>query len=384
MSRQAASSGVVVDVPRDPVTAEQVPALPAWLKVVVAAQPLADGMMRLADATHVARVAHLAIDVERQLRQTVTWQRSVLARTCGLAGDHELRELREQLAALSGEPREPQKQVPTRRRAKIHWREGGEGPTVLLLNGWSASGLVWPGVFVKELEQSFRVIRPDNRGTGWSASAPVPFTIRDLAHDAADVLKDARSGPAIVLGLSMGGMIAQELALVRPDLVRHLIVVSSSPPPPAAVRGDSGRLLSGLEPIRAGGARNHLKRLWGGYAGPGFADREPAMIAEVAAQVLSRPSTRGAMLHQLRATSAWYGSGRLKKIAVPTTIVHGDCDPLVPVANGMRLARLIPGAEYVELEGVGHLPPVESPARLCQVVRDAHERALASEGNDPR
>ena len=70
----------------------------------------------------------------------------------------------------------------------------------------------------------------------------------------------------------------------------------------------------------------------------------------------------------MTAIAAWHGPRRLAAIACPTTVVHGDADPLMPVGNGMRLARLIPGARYVELAGVGHLPPLEAGDALADVM----------------
>ncbi len=77
-----------------------------------------------------------------------------------------------------------------------------------------------------------------------------------------------------------------------------------------------------------------------------------------------RVTPRAGVLNQLRAIAGWYGSERLRRIGISTTVVHGDADPLVPVGNGMRLAQLIPGARYVELPGVGHLPALEAPDAL--------------------
>ena len=74
-----------------------------------------------------------------------------------------------------------------RSRPVVHWHRSGDGPPLLLLNGWTASGLAWPEAWLHRLEESYDVIRIDNRGTGWSRSAPSPFTIADLADDARDV-----------------------------------------------------------------------------------------------------------------------------------------------------------------------------------------------------
>ncbi|MCZ7528468.1 MAG: alpha/beta hydrolase [Acidimicrobiia bacterium] len=121
---------------------------------------------------------------------------------------------------------------------RVHWHEGGAGPVLLLLNGWAASGLLWPSDWLRRLERRFHVVRVDNRGTGWSRGADAPFTIADMAEDAADVLRALGADRATVLGLSMGGMIAQELGLRHPGRVDRLVVVASRPPAPEHVDAD--------------------------------------------------------------------------------------------------------------------------------------------------
>ena len=102
----------------------------------------------------------------------------------------------------------------------------------MLLNGWTASGLVWPAGLVAALERDHRVVRIDNRGSGWSRHAPRPYTIGDLAADARRVIDGLGLGRPTVVGLSMGGMIAQELALRWPDRVGRLVLLGTRPPNP--------------------------------------------------------------------------------------------------------------------------------------------------------
>ena len=258
----------------------------------------------------------------------------------------------------------------------VFWHDGGEGPPVLLLNGWTASGLLWPGDWLHRLEARHRVLRVDNRGTGWSRTAPAPFTVGDMADDAAAVLRATGTGPATVVGLSMGGMIAQELAIRHPPLVGRLGLVSTRPPAPAHITAapdvvdrELGQLLD--TPPRDELAA-YFRSVWEPQSAPGFADRNPALFEELAGQILERVTPRAAVINQLRAIAAWSGAGRLARIAAETTVVHGVSDELVPVGNGMRLARLISGARYVELPGVGHLIPLEAP--------DAHIEAIDSCG----
>jgi pimeloyl-ACP methyl ester carboxylesterase len=258
---------------------------------------------------------------------------------------------------------------PVRQRSTAFWHAGGAGPPVLLINGWSASGLMWPSAFVDRLEARFRVVRIDNRGSGYSRCAPMPASIATMADDAAAVLRAAAPEPAIVVGLSMGGMIAQELALRHAARVRALVLVGTRPPAPVhlQVPGDViARLLRRPEPDETVG--QFLTATWSTLCGPGFAAAHPDRFEELIDQILRRPTPKASTFRQMSAIAAWHDPRRLAAIACPTTVVHGDVDPLMPVGNGMRLARLVPGARYVELAGVGHLPPLEAGDALAQVI----------------
>ncbi len=243
-------------------------------------------------------------------------------------------------------------------------------PAIVFLNGWTASGLVWPRDLIAALERDHRVIRIDNRGSGWSRHAPRPYTIADLAGDVRRIIDELGLGAPIVVGLSMGGMIAQELALRWPDLVARLVLLGTRPPspedslPPAAV---TASLLA--SPPQGVPLRRFLRDGWATVTAPGFAAAHPDRIDEMAASIARRPTPRFALLDQARAIAAWSGAHRLRGLAVPTTVVHGTEDPLIPVRNGMRIAQLVPGARYVELTNVGHLVPYEAPEAVERIVR---------------
>lgn len=255
---------------------------------------------------------------------------------------------------------------------QVYWREGGDGPALVLLNGWSASGLAWPRDWIRELERSFRVIRIDNRGSGYSRFAETPFTMPDLANDVAAVLDAVDVRTATVAGMSMGGMIAQEFALRHPDRLDGLVLIATRPPAPAyAAPKKSGMLLDLVGPPRRGETLEvYLTRLWSSATGDGFAEREPGLIAELVRQIAAQPTPRVMLMHQFRAVSGWAHAERLASIQVPTLIVHGAEDRLLHVLNGRRLDELIPAARYVELPGVGHLPPLEAPDLLLAEMVD--------------
>lgn len=254
------------------------------------------------------------------------------------------------------------------RRPQVHWRQGGHGPVLVLINGWTASGLSWPSAWLRELQQRYRVIRPDNRGTGYSRYADVPFTIGDLAGDIVDVLDDAGVESAGVLGLSMGGMIAQEVAIRAPDRVDSLVLAATRPP--EWTRGPAPNATLTLNLLRPVGRREGLdayfRRLWTSATAPGFAEREPELIEELVRQSVDRPTPRSLMIHQMRAATGWGRLRRLARISSPTVVVHGALDRFVDVRHGRRIAELIPGAQYVELPDAGHLLPLEAPGELLR------------------
>jgi 3-oxoadipate enol-lactonase len=258
-------------------------------------------------------------------------------------------------------------------RPEVYWRESGRGPALVLLNGWSASGLAWPRDWVRELEEHVRLIRIDNRGSGYSRHVPTPFTMADMADDVAAVLDATGHERATVAGLSMGGMVAQEFAMRHPDRLHALLLISTRPPTPAYVTppGSSGSL-EFLEPPHRGEPLDaYFTRLWSSATAPGFAEREPELIAELVAQIVSRPTSRQMITQQLRAVSGWGHADRLRSLTAPTTIVHGADDTMIDPANGRRLAELIDGARLVELSDVGHLPPLEAPTVLADLLIDA-------------
>jgi 3-oxoadipate enol-lactonase len=241
-------------------------------------------------------------------------------------------------------------------RPVVHWHRSGNGPPLLLLNGWTASGLAWPETWLRRLEESYDVIRIDNRGTGWSRSAPSPFTIADLADDAREVLDASDIDRAAVLGISMGGMIAQELAIRHSQIVEKLVLVATRPPTPAHTQ--MGRLVFRLifgRPPRDRPLREFFVTTWAQTTGDGFAAAHPEVFDELGDQIMQRITPRSGLINQMRAIMSWHGPQRLRRIRAPTVIVHGDQDPLIAVDNGRGLARLMPAARYVELAGVGHL-----------------------------
>jgi 3-oxoadipate enol-lactonase len=251
-----------------------------------------------------------------------------------------------------------------------HWRASGRGPALVLLNGWSASGLIWPRTWVRELQRSFRVIRVDNRGSGWSRHAPTPFTLADLADDVVDVLDDADVDCAVVFGLSMGGMIAQELAIRAPQRVAGLVLAATAPPTPAyrPASGGLAALVLFRPPSPGEPLDRYLRRVWSAAVARGFAGSHPEVVDELVEQIVARPTPRSLLIHQLRAVLGWGHAERLASITAPTAVVHGRDDRLIDVSAGRRLAELIPDCRYEELAGVVHLLAHEAPGTVRRLI----------------
>ena len=168
----------------------------------------------------------------------------------------------------------------------------------------------------------------------------------------------------------MGGMIAQELALRWPDRVGRLVLLGTRPPspedspPPAAV---TASLLA--SPPKGVPLRRFLRDGWATVTAP--ASLPPTRSGSTRWRRRSPGARRRASPCSTRPGPSPRGPAPIAcaALAVPTTVVHGTDDPLLPVRNGMRIAQLVPGARYVELPHVGHLVPYEAPDAVERIVR---------------
>lgn len=219
----------------------------------------------------------------------------------------------------------------------------------------------------------------DNRGTGLSSKPPGPYSIELLADDAASVLDDRRIEHADVYGHSMGGFVALTLALRRPELVRSLVLVGTGPggpghePLPTETR-EAWLSVVGLPMDEA------VRRTFPTSFAPGWVDEHPQEYAEWLAARLDPPTPPKCWWAQFDATRAYVEHGvPVEQIAVPTRVVHGELDHVVPVSNGRLLAARLPNAELVVLPGRGHVPMLESPSELSEIVCSFLDRF----GRDP-
>jgi pimeloyl-ACP methyl ester carboxylesterase len=161
-------------------------------------------------------------------------------------------------------------------------------------------------------------------------------------------------------GISMGGFVALELALRYPDLVEKLVLTSTSAGGRTHTRAKSSLFLRSLLPWqRWGEVGRRAKRTYAAIMAPGYARAHPTEWEGIAETARYRPQTRAEYQRQWHACLAHDAANRLGEIRVPTLVVHGEVDPLVPIQNGRYLAAHIPGARLIEYPHTGHIPIVE-------------------------
>lgn len=231
--------------------------------------------------------------------------------------------------------------------------------TVLLLCGIGAKRQGWYKQ-LPVLGEQFRTIAIDYRDVGDSDPADGSYSIGDLADDVAGLADALGIERASLVGISMGGFIALELALRRPALVERLVLVVTSAGGATHV-STSPQILQLLMPGEGVAVEDGAgaRRVTSAVAAPGYAERAPEEIDTFVEIALHNPMRVEAYLRQLEACRAHDVSGRLGEIAVPTLVLHGDVDPLVPLANGEVLAAGIAGARLVVYADTGHIPEVE-------------------------
>ncbi|HEY5942742.1 MAG TPA: alpha/beta hydrolase [Solirubrobacterales bacterium] len=257
---------------------------------------------------------------------------------------------------------------------EIYFERAGSGEPLLLIQGMSGTHVSWGKEFKGALEENFDVVAFDNRGIGLSERTEAPFTIAEMAADTATLLDELGWESAHVLGISMGGMIAQELALAHPDRLRSLTLgctYCGGPGSALMPQENAEKLLAGFS---SGDREQAIRAGYEVNLSPGFRADEDAFAAfhEMATSV---PAAREVIQLQLQAILGHDTSGRLGEIAAPGLIIHGTVDGVLPYANGEMIAGLMPSARFETLADVGHMFWWEQPQRSAELVR---EHALAA------
>ena len=244
-----------------------------------------------------------------------------------------------------------------------------DGTPLLLIMGMSGTALHWGEPFLEQLRRDFDVIAFDHRGVGASTRLGGEITTAQMAADAAALLEALEIESAHVLGISMGGMIAQELVLGWPERVRTLTLGCTYCGGPEGELAPP-RVIARLNEAMSSGDRERAIRTgWEVNVSPAFA-ADDAAWQRFRAIAERRAVAVPVVLAQLRACAAHDTSARLGEVRAPTLVVHGTLDELLPVRNGRVIAELVAGSRLEILEGIGHLFFWERPEQSAELLRE--------------
>ena len=254
---------------------------------------------------------------------------------------------------------------------ELYYEEHGSGDPLLLIMGLAADSMAW--LFqIPDFSKHYRTIVFDNRGVGRSSKPAGPYSIHQMADDAAGLLDVIGISRAHVVGVSMGGMIAQELALRHPQRVRGLVLACTYPEPDADIERQrefsvgqlGGNVTAGGEiqiDLKALDPMAFFQQLLPLAFNQEFIEKELPKIMPLFAGALQYGFSMEAILGQVAAVMSHKATDRLHQITSPTLVITGDADRLVPPANSDVLAKYIPGARLVKIAGGSHGFNFETP-----------------------
>jgi 3-oxoadipate enol-lactonase len=252
--------------------------------------------------------------------------------------------------------------------AELYWERSGSGEPLLLIQGMSGTRASWGDPFLSLLRADFDCVIFDNRGVGDSAGATAAFTTADLAADAVAVMDAAGLESAHVLGISMGGMTAQQLVLAAPERLRTPTLGCTYCGGDGSSLVDPADAQELLEAFTSGDLDRALRAGYEINLSPEFRAEE-SNYADFTAMAKALPAPQETIQLQLQAVAGHLTQERLAEITAPTLVIHGTADKMIPVANGELIASLIPGARLELLEGVGHMFWWEKPQRSAELLR---------------
>jgi pimeloyl-ACP methyl ester carboxylesterase len=254
--------------------------------------------------------------------------------------------------------------------------EGSPKGTVLLIMGQAGNALDWPSKFVRAfVDSGYQVIRYDQRGTGISDwieewDRKNPYSLVDMAGDAVAVLNALKIQKAHIIGLSMGGMIAQEVAINHPGRVASLTLMMTSgyvgdpDLPGLSSRYFFSSILKGIPLLRyriIGSEKNLIKeRIAKTIKVVGYEGLDIKEIAEVVLYDIRKRkgiNINAIFQHQTAVSTSGSRYEKLKTLNVPTLVIHGTADPIIPVEHGKKLVEIIPNANGFWIDGIGHVFP---------------------------
>lgn len=248
--------------------------------------------------------------------------------------------------------------------SKLAWEESGSGPALVCIHG--LGGWRWQKL-IPLLDPSFRVIAPHLRGFGESRG-DLDYTMEDLAKDVLALLEELAVDRFHLLGHSLGGMVAQIIAIDNPSLIRSLTLVSTS----SHTGSRAARFAFGMARLAEAGPTALNDPQIRGEIEPVLADAFP--LGPPPLEILASPRPNPAQAAAWRAVSGFSRKDRLGELNVPTLVVHGTSDLLIPPVLGRLIHDAIAGSRHIEFEGAGHSVQTECPDELAEhVIEFLHE-----------
>ena len=242
----------------------------------------------------------------------------------------------------------------------------GSGPPLVMIHGAQGDQSMFNDL-APAFAAHYRVLTFDQRGSGLSEKPDTDYSIAMLADDTAALMEQLGCSPAAVVGVSMGGMIAQELALRHPERVHTLVLGCTTPGGPQAVR-IGGSAFANAYSTQPMSAEERGRALAEAAFTKGYIERHPQIIPALIEARRQRPLDPVALDHRVKAALQHDTYARLARIACPTLVITGKDDALISWDNSRLLAERIPGAELVILEPAGHCFWLEQPAQASAAI----------------
>lgn len=249
----------------------------------------------------------------------------------------------------------------------IHYEEQGSGDPLLLIMGFTVSAVGWHWN-IPTFAQHFRTIAFDNRGVGQSDKPDIPYSMAMFADDTAGVLDALNIDRAHVFGISMGGMIAQEFTLRYPQRVKTLTLGCTNCGGPNNILPKDPDVLNMLGNINAVEVQEAALAMTKVAVTRWFMQRHMDVLLELNQLSAQHPTPKHGMVQQMQAILGHDTYERLPQIKVPTLVITGKEDGLVPPENSVTLAQRIPNADLVLLSNASHLFNIELPEATAEAI----------------
>jgi 3-oxoadipate enol-lactonase len=250
---------------------------------------------------------------------------------------------------------------------KLHYETVGSGPAILMIHGFTNHGMVWAEQIADLIHAGYSVVMPDLAGHGLSQVADRKTTVEDLANDMINLLDHLAIDKAIVCGLSLGGMVAQSMAIDHPERVRGLAVANScadsTMPDVTAARQSWIEMFE-----RPNGPLLRMQVVWPQMLNERYRASPTAEAFLASWQRINGKIPGSSFANVARGSQEFKSSARLKNVRLPCLVIAGEFDRLFPPAVCGEIAALISGASFSIIAGAGHLSSLDSPKQFNELL----------------